>query len=448
MNQNSPNRFLGIDMREGVRGYSFFLVFLMGIIINILNTVPGIVLPAFFQEVIGIDRKHAGQINTTIAVIVEITAVLFVGIVGVISDKVGRKILLLLGLVCAAFCLLMFQYHGFWGQVLGINQLAIIYFIRWLLGLSLLFAYPQIASLLTDYTFVHNRGKAMAIMGFAFTIGAFITFSSFSRLPKLIGIYNVFTLTCFICLFGALITILGITNLQERSARKKIEWKKLFEHIRKSPGLKLTYTAAFATRADVIILGMFIMIWVVKVAGDFGKTTMQAVAEGGIIVAISSGLGLISYPLWGILVEKWGRLPTLALGLAFSGIGYTLIGFIHNPFSIELKLCIIIFALGVHALGVGASTLTSDLAPRHMIGSVLGGYNTCASLGVIVFLQVGGYLFDHKGHAFPFLFSGLANLSVFLLAIIFWKSIRADEASAKKKDLVEIKMPVPAKEVL
>jgi predicted MFS family arabinose efflux permease len=73
-----------------------------------------------------------------------------------------------------------------------------------------------------------------------------------------------------------------------------------------------------------------------------------------------------------------------------------------------------------------------DLAPRDMIGSVLGGYHTCAAIGIIVFVQAGGFLFDHVGHAFPFVFTGVADLAVFVCALALWRGLSREEASTKK----------------
>lgn len=432
MNSNKTLSFLGIDIREGIKRYNLYILFFLALMVMIMNILPVAILPLFLQEVIGISKRHFGKITSSLSVMVEITILLFVGIVGAISDKTGRRILLFLGLIFSGFFFLFLGSSGTLGESLGINRLVLVYISRFLLGSSLLFAWPQIQALLTDYTYVKGRGKAMAAIGFMFTAASVIVFSFLVRLPKTIGIFNVFILAFMICLAAAAVTRIGITDVVEKSKRRGVEWRKLLSHVKKSPGLRLTYAAAFASRADVIILAMFIMIWVVKVAKDFGKTPFQAAADGGIVIVISSGLGLLMYPVWGMIVEKWGRLLTLAMGLAFSGLAYILIGFIENPFSWELKLCIVLFSLGIHAAGVGASTLTADLAPRDMIGSVLGGYHTFAAIGTIVFLQVGGFLFDHVGHAFPFVFTGIADLAVFLFALASWKRVAAEEASTKK----------------
>jgi MFS family permease len=424
--------FLGIDMREGVARYNFYVLYFLAVVVMFANSFPSVVLPVFLQEVIGISKSHVGKINSSIFVVVEITILLFVGMVGVISDKTGRRLLLVLGLLFSGFFFLLLGASGSLGESLRINKLAVVYVTRFLLGFSLLFAWPQIQTLVTDYTHVRGRGKAMAAMGLMFTAGSFVTFSLFARLPKTIGVFNSFVLACVVCLMAAVISRIGITDIFERSARRGVEWGKLLGHIKKSPGLKLTYASAFASRGDVMVLGMFVMVWVVKVARDFGRTPIQAVIDGGIAIAIASGLGLVAYPLWGTVAEKWGRLPTLTIGLALSGLGYVLIGFIENPFSLELKLCIALFAMGIHAAGVGATSLAGDLAPRDMTGSVLGGYHAFAAVGIIVFVQAGGFLFDHVGHAFPFVLTGIADLVVCIFAITYWRRFAAEEALAKK----------------
>ena len=128
------------------------------------------------------------------------------------------------------------------------------------------------------------------------------------------------------------------------------------------------------------------------------------------------------YPLWGYLADKVGRLQILLFGLIFSGTGYVLTIFIDNPFSLGMKVCAVIFGIGFNACSVAATTITSDVAPRNLIGSVLGGYHTVAAVGIVVFLQTGGILFDRIAHCSPFVLTGSADLFAAIFIMSLWKN--------------------------
>ena len=428
MSSEKQTVVLGIPFRENVTKTNVVILFAMSFIGMFLNMLPVALQPLYLQEVIGISRQHLGKINASLSVIVEIMIILLVGAIGVFSDKVGRKKLLVTGLIFGGTFIVCFGSSHIVAEKLGIEQQLIpVYVFRTLIGFSLLFVWPQVQSLITDYTYTTGRGKAMALMGFMFVLAALFINSFVVRLPKSIGLQPVFLLTFAIGIVASIVSMFGLVDIIEVKKKEKVAWQQIFGIVKNSPCLRITFSAAFASRADVIILGMFTMVWVIKVAKEFGRTPMQAMAEGGLTIAMASIIGLLCYPAWGYLVEKWGRLKILILGLTLAGSGFMLLFFVNNPFSIWMKLCIIIFALGVNGAGVGASTLTSDIAPRNLIGSLLGGYHTAAALGIMFFLQAGGFLFDHMGHSMPYVLNGAANLLVVIYALITWKKASAEE---------------------
>jgi MFS family permease len=67
-------------------------------------------------------------------------------------------------------------------------------------------------------------------------------------------------------------------------------------------------------------------------------------------------------------------------------------------------------SVGFAAASLGAITLTADVAPKPLLGSILGGLNTMQPIGILIFLQIGGLLFDKVGYWTPFALKGIANL--------------------------------------
>ena len=113
-----------------------------------------------------------------------------------------------------------------------------------------------------------------------------------------------------------------------------------------------------------------------------------------------------------------GRTPVVIGTLIIGGVGYVLIATADNPFSYVMLLYICLLGLGKNGAIVAVNTLASDAAPQQLRGSILGVLNTLGTLGIILFLQAGGYLFDNISHQSPFLFKGAVNL---LFGIWVWK---------------------------
>ncbi|RMF96320.1 MAG: MFS transporter [Candidatus Schekmanbacteria bacterium] len=401
----------------------------------LMNISPTLFTPTYLQEIIKINKENAGAINASLSVIVEVTIICFIGSVGLLSDKKGRKPLLVAGFfLTGIFTLLYGSSHIISGYIGLSKPIFLVYFFRFLLGASLLFVWPQVQNMLTDYTYVEGRGKAMAILGFMFTFASLFCFIVIAQLPKIIGLYNVFILIAVIGILSSIVSSKTLVDMVQVKEREKIQWKRVLKIFKKSSCLKITYAVAFAARSDSIILATFVMVWVNKVAAEYGKTPFEAMAQGGITVGIASIIGLLLYPLWGYLADKVGRLQILLFGAFFSGLGYVLIFFIDNPFSIWMKICVILFGIGFNGCSVGATTLTSDVAPRDMIGSVLGGYHTIAAMGIIFFLQIGGFLFDKISHSSPFVLTGTADLVVAFLILILWKKAVKEQEMLKESD--------------
>jgi len=141
------------------------------------------------------------------------------------------------------------------------------------------------------------------------------------------------------------------------------------------------------------------------------------------VMGISALAGLVTAPIWGILSDKWGRMPSLALSLFLTGLGFVLMGFVANPFSGLNKLCVIFCGVGQVGLMIVSTTLAIDLSPKKILGSVLGGFNTLGAAGIFVLGNIGGFLFDEFSYTSPFVLTGIASFLVFLWAIIVYKKI-------------------------
>jgi MFS family permease len=166
---------------------------------------------------------------------------------------------------------------------------------------------------------------------------------------------------------------------------------------------------------------------------------VTATAKGSIVIMATGRVTSVAFPIVGVLLDRWGRAPVLICGLIVGGIGFCLAGMITNPFSLAMYPFIALTVAGLSGAMAGAKTLTSDASPRPLVGSILGGLNTMQPLGVLIFLQVGGFLFDKVGFGAPFVLKGVANLvcGLWILAVRKGIVVTRDEGSVGEQVVVQ-----------
>jgi len=76
---------------------------------GMLMVMPAIIQPAFLQDIIKVAPDFFGSINGFLQNMSQIATLAFVAMVGVLSDKVGRKILAVIGIFLSYFFLLCFR---------------------------------------------------------------------------------------------------------------------------------------------------------------------------------------------------------------------------------------------------------------------------------------------------------------------------------------------------
>jgi MFS family permease len=186
--------------------------------------------------------------------------------------------------------------------------------------------------------------------------------------------------------------------------------KEIFGTVNKSLTLKVSYICSLITRADMIIIATFLLSWAVK-AGDSYGLTSEATTQKASLPMIGMGVvSFIAFPVVGVLLDKWGRVPTIILALICGGAGLILLSIAPNPFSGLVYGAVMLVAVGVAGSMAGANTLATDAAPPGMVGPVLGGLNTMQPIGILFFVGIGGYLFDAFCPGWAFAIKGIANL--------------------------------------
>ncbi len=445
-------KFGGMEIPPELTKMNFFFLFFCTFIMGMFMSLPAIIQPAFLSDVIKIDPAFTGSINGLLQNMSQIATLIFVAAIGALSDKTGRKILAFIGFVVLVVSYYCFGISNGIAEALNIPSgfaaticsivsfmpdkaaefasfapgLLVTYIMRFIVGIGLILGYPQFITMVADFTYEKDRGKGMAANGMSMGFAAILVFGIFGVIVKKMGVIAGINAGAILAAIGAVFTWFFLKDRMPEKTKEKTGLKEAIPVVKKSISLKASYMCSLITRADIIVLATFLVSWGVKVAGDFGLTSTEATMKSMYPMMAMGVFSLFAFPVIGILLDKWGRVPTILLSVFCAAAGMMLISVSPSPYSPILYVAVLLAGIGMAGSIAGANTLATDASPKNMIGSILGGLNTMQPIGALFFIAAGGFLFDKLGPGWAFGLKGVANLRLFIWVFTVKGAINAE----------------------
>jgi MFS family permease len=124
--------------------------------------------------------------------------------------------LAVLGFIIAGVFYIVFGYALEISLALGITsvggQVALIYFIKLIIGIGFILCYPQFITMVADYTYERDRGKGMALNGVMMSLGSFVVFGVLAQLAVRIDLMILFYIIGGLAIMGAFISRTGLVD--------------------------------------------------------------------------------------------------------------------------------------------------------------------------------------------------------------------------------------------
>ena len=327
-----------------------------------------------------------------------LTQALFQLPLGMLSDKLGRKKVIYLGLVVFA---------------LGSFIAAAADSVTWLLigraiqGAGAVSA--AVTALLADLTRDEVRTRAMASIGLTIGLTFAASMVASPLLTRYLGVPGLFALTGGLCVL-ALGVVAWITPNPQRGKfheDAEMQTSRIGEVLHNKRLMQLNFgifalqavmMAVFASLPIVmrglglpkeqhwqlylpaVLLGLLLMVPAIVVGETRNKLKQVFVA----------GIALIAAALCGIYT---GQASLLAIGIS-----------------------LVVYFVGFNILEASLPSIVSKVAPTDLKGTAMGMYNTAQSIGVFVGGAAGGRLFEHFGFIGVFSFSMVLTLVWLLMA--------------------------------
>lgn len=392
-------------------------LYLLSAVVMVFMTLVVAIQPLFLRNVLGVSFEKAGFINANIHVVTELLDLALILFLGYLSDRYGRVPIATMGFLAAAAGALLAPFSLQLGMVLGIGGLGFYYLMRVVMSLGTGAVWPQISALAGDFTTYGNRPRIMANTAFMMALGATLVYAVLMQIPRHAGFITVMLLTAGVALIGAVVARRCLVDVAPKLEEERVPWRQVRDLLVGEERLRLGFASAFFARSDMVFIGMFLMMWFIYFADIVGVGQEEAAARGGALIGYAGVVVLVSVSFWGRLIANFGRVQSLATGLALSGLGFASMGFVVNPFDWFIILPTTLIAVGQAGCLVAPQVLTIDLAPKDIRGSVLGAFNVVGGIGIIFFVQIGGFLFDEIGPHAPFVFIGFGNLLLVCYAV-------------------------------
>jgi DHA1 family tetracycline resistance protein-like MFS transporter len=372
------------------------------------------VIPKLIQELINGDVSEAAKIGGWLTFAYAITQFVFAPFIGNLSDKFGRRPIILLSLFAFSMDYLLLAFAP------TITWLFIGRIIAGISGASITTASAYIADVSTP----ENRAKNFGMIGAAFGLG-FIIGPVIGGLLGQYGSRVPFYAAAVLCLLNFLYGYFILPESLSKDNRREFSLKRAnpigaFMNLRKYPKLIglvvsifLLYTASHAVHSNWSYFTMYKFNWDEKMVG----ISLGAI---GLLVGIVQG-GLIR-----VINPKLGNEKSIYVGMALYTVGMFL--FATATQSWMMFAFLIPYCLGGIA-GPAMQAVISSQVPANEQGEIQGTLSSLMSASAIVgppMMSTVFYYFTHKEA--PFQFAGapfvLGGILMFLSTIIAYFSFR------------------------
>ncbi len=412
------------DLAPGVQRSNFYALLGTAFFSIGLLTLVGNLRPYLFNSMLGIPDDIQGRVSGTMDVISEIPALLLSGLVGAMSDRLGRRIIYGMGFAILAVGYFLFPFAQFnWTLYAMIFITAC--------GASLVSA--MLSTVIADYPQETSRGKLVGICFFLNGLGVASLVGLAAQLPKLYlgqGMDPIeagraaYWTVAVICLIPMVIVLKG---LPRQSPGQIGEREPLLATLRigidaaKDLRVRLAYASAAVSRASLSIISAFFFLWMVQVGKEQGMTPAEALSKGGgIFVAIQ-----ITATFWAMIViafiDRVDRVLFMTIASALACGSYVWFGLVDNPFQPAMYVAAVFLGIGEMSGILASQALVGQVAPGRGRGAVIGVFTLCGSLGIFFAAIVGGTLFDAWRPSAPYIVMGCVSGLLCLLSLYTWR---------------------------
>lgn len=389
-----------------------------------LVTAIATVTPYLLTTNLGIAEADQGKALGTLAFWQEITLILVFGPIGILADKYGRQIVYAAGFATLAVAYLLYPFAT------TLTELSIT---RVLYALGVGAMTGMLATVIADYGVEEDRGKLTAMCGFLNGLGVVLLALGVGKLPAFFAARGADDVVAgqqamFVVAAMSLFSAAMAWTFLRRGVPQAVEklpdlpfatkLKQGFGIARTNRRIALAYASGFVARGDIAIVGLFASAWGKKAALEAGMSPTEALAAGIIPFVVAQSAALLWAPVVAVPLDRIPRMAALGWCMVLGMIGYCCLFLVSDPLQSASFILFALLGIGQISALLGAQSTIGKEANEAMRGSIIGVFNFCGAVGILLLTVIGGWLFDHVGPWAPFFLVGVLNGIVGIAALL------------------------------
>ena len=380
----------------------FLLMFNMFITFNSFGLIIP-VMPTYLKTF-----GAAGQVLGFIIASFAFAQFLFSPIAGNLSDRYGRKYLIIFGLFV----------NGLSQIMLGLStEIWMLFASRFITGFGTAFIVPPVMAYAADLTTNKDRGKAMGWLGAAISLG-FMIGPGIGGLLSNISIHTPFYFGGFGAIFAGILSFMILPTIKPvKTEQQKRE--NIIQQIARS----------FKTSYFVLLIVVFVFTFGIA---NFQSTLTMFLTykfhytpnDIAIVMTVGSGIGVV-IQVFAInkLFEVFGEMKIILFGLLLAA--FSLYGLLYVSGFYVILLVATLFSIATTLIRPAVNTVISKTA-GHEQGYAAGMNNAYMSLGNMIGPALAGTLFDWHMNI-PFTLGTLILLGCFFITLVWTKKTAAQK---------------------
>ena len=386
-----------------------------------LLTFVGVGTPLILNQNLGIPLDEQGDVTGTLGFWTEVAQILLYVGVGVAADRVGRRSVYALGMLIMGLAYVLYPLAESIGELT-------VYRIIYAAGVAC--AAGMLATVVNDYPKEESRGKMIAVVGILNGMGVVTVAFSFGSMPEWLvgrGVDSIsaarftYWAVAFFCVLTAVVLRFGLqpgTPVKAAERPSTLQLVKAGLRNARNPRIALAYAAAFVARSDLVVLGLFTVLWGNVAAMAAGLEPAEATSVGRRLFGTAQLAALLWAFLLGPFLDRFNRVSLMAFCMAMAAIGYIGVAFVEDPLALSALPLFALLGVGQISAFFGATTLIGQEAPLLERGAVIGVFNFAGAIGILFATKIGGVLFDSIAPSAPFVMIGCLNLLLFIAAVV------------------------------
>ncbi len=301
--------------------------------------------------------------------------------IGVLSDRYGRKPLILIGLILFILgSLVAAQAETIYGLILG----------RFLQGSGAISA--AVMALLTDLTSEENRTKAMATIGASIGVSFSVAMTVGPLLAAWGGIKAIFWLTALLGTVGIYILLKRVPSIAspEGPKREAVAVPRLLWNTFKQPELQRLNLGIFVLHF-VLMANFVVLPLVLQNQLDIPRNYHGFIYFPLLVFAFALMLPFV------IIAEKRRQIKPIFIAAVALLLFTELLLMLVSHSRVFTLIALFLFFVAFNILEATQPSLVSKIAPAGAKGTATGIYSTCQVLGVFGGGALGGWVMQNYG---------------------------------------------------